>query len=139
MRTLDGQGSAARSIAFSPDGQWLAAASEKKVLLWDTNQGAGQLARMLEHTFRVTTVAFSPDSLTLASGNTSGTVEVWEVSTGQRLYTLDRLAAPARSLAFSPDGRTLASAHMDKTIRLWNMSPSLNASVAGAKIGRAHV
>jgi WD40 repeat protein len=36
------------------------------------------------HTQRVTSVAFSPDGKTLASGSGDGTIKLWDVATGKQ-------------------------------------------------------
>jgi len=43
-----------------------------------------------EHSSVVTSVAFSPDGKTLASGSTDHPVKLWDVSTGTELRTLGR-------------------------------------------------
>jgi WD40 repeat protein len=68
----------------------------------------------------VKSVAFSPDSQTLASGSDDSTINLWEVASGQELKTLKSVV---KSLAFSPDGKTLASgsAWPGGTVTLWDV------------------
>lgn len=80
------------------------------------------------HTDMVTSVAFSPDGKTLASGSYDQTVRLWDIA---RPADPKPLGNPLRghtnhvtSVAFSPDGRTLASASEDTTVRLWKIGPS---------------
>ena len=70
----------------------------------------------------VFSVAFSPDGRTLASGNRSSTIKLWDVASGQELRTLIGHSHSVTSLAFSPDGKTLASGSEDFTIRLWDVA-----------------
>ena len=70
--------------------------------------------------FRLTRVAFSPDSQTLAS-LLHETVKLWNVKTGGQEGTLSH-TAPLWSLAFSPDGTTLATSGQDGAVWLWNLS-----------------
>src|SRR6185503_2861934 len=59
------------------------------------------------HSEGVSSVAFSPDGKTLASGSADGTIQLWDVVTGLGLKTV-RGSGRVESVAFSPDGKTLA-------------------------------
>jgi WD40 repeat protein len=65
-------------------------------------------------------VDFSPDGQQIASAS-SGTVKVWDATTGRELLTLpgrDRMEC----VAFSPNGRLIASGSFRGTIRLWDVT-----------------
>jgi hypothetical protein len=62
------------------------------------------------HVGPVHAVAFSSDNKRLASASSDGTVKVWDLRTGQEVFTLGRHVAAVHSVAFGPDGKYLASA-----------------------------
>jgi WD40 repeat protein len=106
-----------RSVAFSPDGKWLATAAEH-VVLWD----AARLAKIvpLEYESIVWSVAFSPDGRWLVSTHGDGAILVWDVAERQRVANLREHSGGVRGVAFSPDGRRLASASEDKSVIVWD-------------------
>ena len=61
---------------------------------------------------------FSPDGKTLAVGENSGKIRLWNVAAGRMLLTLPGHKGSVNGLAFRPDGRALASCN-DTEIRLW--------------------
>ena len=70
-------------------------------------------------------VAFSPDGRTLASGSWGGTIRLWDTATAKQKYILIGHTERINSVAFSPDGQTIASGsgiwtRNDNTIRLWD-------------------
>ncbi len=77
---------------------------------------------LVGHSNAVTSVAFSPDGQTLASGSEDKTIEMWKLETGKRWYTLTGHSDWVTCVAFSPDGRTLASSGRDKTIHIWDLN-----------------
>ena len=63
-----------------------------------------------------TSVSFSPDGTTLASGSSDDTVSMvmWDVVTHENIATLEGHTNTVRSVSFSPDGTTLASGSSDE-------------------------
>jgi len=78
------------------------------------------LATLEGHTDCVYSVAFSPDSKTLASGSGDHSIKLWDVATGNNTATLDGHTDEVFAVTFSPDGKTLASGSRDDTLWLWN-------------------
>jgi RNA polymerase sigma factor (sigma-70 family) len=85
-------------------------------------QAKARLGSMrFRHGSLVTSVAFSPDGQTLASGSWDSTVRLIEVASGkeiQRINCPDKVVGP---VAFSPDGKLLAIGATE-AIRLWDTS-----------------
>ncbi|MEK8020587.1 MAG: caspase family protein, partial [Candidatus Parabeggiatoa sp.] len=79
-------------------------------------------AFLYSHSGDVTSVSFSPDGKTLASGSRDNTVRLWDIQTRQLLgEPLVGHSSDVNSVAFSPDGKTLASGSNDNTVRFWNI------------------
>jgi WD40 repeat protein/transcriptional regulator with XRE-family HTH domain len=70
---------------------------------------------------RILAVAFSPDGRTVLTGSTDHTLKLWEVETGNCLYTFVGHTDGVRSVTFSPDGKMIASGSIDCTIKLWQI------------------
>ncbi|KAB8238294.1 WD40 repeat domain-containing protein [Aspergillus alliaceus] len=78
------------------------------------------------HSGTVSSVAFSPDGLTLVSGSGNKTIKLWDTTTGTHRQTLEGHLDWIRLVAFSPDGLTLASCSEDNTIKLWNTTTGIH-------------
>jgi serine/threonine protein kinase len=65
------------SLAFSLDGQVLAATTESAIVkLWNMNNGR-ELGQLVGHTDMVTAILFSPNGTAIATAATDGTVRLW--------------------------------------------------------------
>jgi WD40 repeat protein len=128
--TLKGHRYHVTSVAFSSDGRTLASSSgnvhqvgdslDNTVKLWDATTGQ-VLATLKGHQDAVTSVTFSSDGRTLASGSWDKTVRLWDAKTGQELATLKDHEGRVNSVAFSPDARTLVSGIYDGTVKVWDI------------------
>jgi eukaryotic-like serine/threonine-protein kinase len=110
----------ATSLAFSPDGRWLAAASEGGPVV--VCELASFRSKVLGgHPFATRTLAFSPDSRRLATGS-EGTeaVKIWDTATWMELVTLARAPGEGQwALAFLADGNGLAALD-DSGLLVWH-------------------
>jgi WD40 repeat protein len=116
------------SLAYSPDGRWLAAlgVDEKEVLILDarTHETA---ARFSGHENTVFRAAFSPDSRSLATCSRDRTVRVWQIDpltfpSGGGCQVLRGQTDEVYAVAFHPDGTRLASAGRDGAVWLWDLA-----------------
>ncbi|MFA0731880.1 MAG: hypothetical protein LKKZDAJK_001570 [Candidatus Fervidibacter sp.] len=110
------------SLAFSPDGKWLAAASaDKAVYVWDL--AAGKLAKALkEQADWMLGVAFSADGKWLAAGGADRLARIFDVANWQLVRKLEHPETVFR-LAFQPNGHLLAVAIgglSERGIWIWN-------------------
>jgi WD40 repeat protein len=119
-RLLIRQGSGMSSVAFSPDGKWLASAGEEHLIrLWDLQTNT-EVRRFEGHRAFIRTVEFSPDGKLLASAGDDEGAFLWDTATGKELRRIGKHTNGFRLAAFSPDGRTLVSSGFDERIGLWD-------------------
>jgi WD40 repeat protein len=107
------------SIAFTPDGRTLATAerdSQSAVSLWDVVTGK-RSPQPAGHRGRPHGTAFSADGRRVATGGgLDGTVQVWDLATGEPLAQVRRPGQWVRDIAFSPDGTSLFSTWTDDNL-----------------------
>ena len=120
-------------FAFSRDGKTLATGGEDNVVyVWKAadyrnpkrtlfgSDATIHPHRTLEgHTDHIKALAFSPNGKMLGSGGRDKTIRLWDVETGNSLFTITGHRNGIRALAFSPNGKTLASAAFSE-LYLWN-------------------
>src|SRR5205085_4333005 len=100
------------SVAFSPDGQTLAAGTEASLLLLHSAEGDWKpFHQSREHQGWVTAVAFTRDGQLLASGATDGSVRLWDSAQRRKhsLKTINGDLGCVRAMVFSPNNVTIAA------------------------------
>ena len=79
----------AQSVAFSPDGKWLAAGdSGGLVFIWEV--ATGKMIRQFDIRQRSPAVFFSHDGKSLGTRTTQGEVRLWETDSGRRQASFQR-------------------------------------------------
>jgi WD40 repeat protein len=125
IAVLTGPGDAVNSVAFSPDGKVLLAASaDHRVHRWSIADPArpAALPPLAGHSDAVNALAISPDGHVIATGGTDRAIILWDAATGASLGSLSGHADSVQALAFSPDGRRLASGSGDFGVRIWDIA-----------------
>jgi sugar lactone lactonase YvrE len=104
------------TAGFSPDARLLAIGAGW-IRLWDMD--SDKTLPAIEAAQSPSSLAFSPDGKTLASGG-GGSIQLWEIATRREACHFQTRETGLICLAFSPDGRLLASGGMDVTVLLWD-------------------
>ena len=110
------------SVAFSSNGQLLAASRIDQAMIWQVERGELQREFCTGLSPTGLVVSFSDEDRTLLGYNADGNIFSWNVQRGvplgARLY---KPASPSRSVSFSSNGRFLALPNEDGAI-IWDVS-----------------
>lgn len=132
VNLFTGDMSGANAIAYTSDGETLAAAHwNRTVCLWNVNSNLPTKPRFTfpSHPGPIYAVAISPNNRMVASGGAdkvnrgetepSGLIKIWDIQTKESLPILP-YNSPVSTLAFSPDSRWIAGGSGDGTIAIWD-------------------
>lgn len=115
------------AAAFSPDSSQLLWARKGKIMpvLWDVGSGrrVGVLSSKEKgHLGHIVSMTFSADGRYIATGDTLGTVVIWNRADRSVLRRIRAHSGEVRYLIFVSGRNELASAGSDGAVRLWGVS-----------------
>lgn len=134
MTTHNGHNGFVISVAFSPGGSTLASATDHEVLLWDITGALPITTINTNKEQAVNCVSISPIGDIIASGQSDGTVFLWDAVIGEKKSKFSADTGRVNSIAFTPDGNMLAVGTQG-AIHLWNIETDEIATLYTKNIG----
>jgi len=120
VHTLTGHKGAVYSVAFSPDGRYIASGSVDNTVKVRETESGELVQTLVGHGGEVSSVAFSPDGRHIVSGSKDETLKLWETESGNLVRVFTGHENWVSSVAFSPNGkyiRALAKFQFCKSFR----------------------
>ncbi len=120
------------SLALSPNGRYLAVGAQRgNVFIYESNNLNQPILNKQLHLGRLRSLAWSPDSTLLASGDANNNVRIIDITTKTIVYTLP-LGKVVNDLSWEP-GNTgrLAIASNTGTVIVWNLHTNQYTSYIG--------
>ena len=121
-------------LAIDPSGEIVCASSQDSfdVHLWNVQTGQ-LLDRLAGHEGPISTLAFSPDGVTLASGSWDRTIRLWSIFSRTPASEPLQLTSDLLCVAIRPDSAQLAASSLDGQLTFWDISASTQSSVLDAR------
>lgn len=126
ITVLGGHEASITSLAWSPDGLWLATSGlpDNSVRVWSATTGE-LMAEMSGHTAQVTAVAWSADSTQLVSCGFDSEMIVWDAAAGEQVRSFQVNAlGQALAVSWSPDGSKIIVAGQTGLIQIRPPNPN---------------
>ncbi len=116
------RGESSSLVAFSPDGQWLAAGGwDRRIRLWDPVTGKEVRVLLGPKGGVGGGIAFSSDGKLLAGAGADKVLYLWDPATGKEAGRLERFPGHLQALAFAPRGNLLVTGDSE-SVRLWDVA-----------------
>lgn len=112
------------SATFSPDEKLiLTANNDSTAKLWDASSGKLLFSLQGHKSDWITHASFSPNGkYFITTGARDERVNVWEVSSGNIVKTIDANSDFLSSAIYSPDGKKVITTSIDKVPEVWDVS-----------------
>ncbi|HZY89297.1 MAG TPA: WD40 repeat domain-containing protein [Gemmataceae bacterium] len=117
---LRGHTDRATSLAYSPDGNLVAAACGPWLWVWEAPGGQVRWRHRIDRQ-HFQGVAFAPDGRLLAAAHNDGAVRFYETAGWRECAALDGQIGQVLDVAFAPDGMRAAAAGRKGKIVLWDI------------------
>ena len=125
-----------KSIAFSPDGNYIASVGgfNNTARLWNV-QAEKNISIRRMHSKGVNSVMFSLDGPTFATVGHDNAAYLWDGKTGNHKITLTGHTKQASCVTYAPDSKTIATGSYDGTIRLWDATTGIHQTTLASAVG----
>lgn len=107
------------SVAFSPDGLYLAASCLTMITIWQIGKCEPEM-ELSGHSGNISSAAFSPDGQCLVSASLDGTIKVWFLDFGPPSWPLEDAPIRANCVDLSSDGVLLACGSHAGMLSVWD-------------------
>jgi WD40 repeat protein/basic membrane lipoprotein Med (substrate-binding protein (PBP1-ABC) superfamily)/DNA-binding SARP family transcriptional activator len=115
------------TLDFSPDSKRIAVGWSTGVVVIG-EIGPEEFIEITEipgHMGMLLDLSFSPDGRHLATAGGDGITRVWDVESGEEVFSLHGHHLEVMGVAYSPDGKLIATASPDSTLRLWDATTGM--------------
>ncbi|HWL95105.1 MAG TPA: protein kinase [Phycisphaerae bacterium] len=143
--------SSVRCLTLSPDGRYLAGASDaghlpsrsltplaaaggNSIHVWDVSTGR-EVWSVNGHAGRVICAVFSPDGNQLATAGADRILGLWNAQNGEKSAEFGAVTAEIGALAFSRDGSRLVAGAKNRRLHIWAPHLREEAAVLGVDAG----
>lgn len=114
--TLPGHRSDIRTLCFNSDGSCFMSGAQESIKIW--NRSSQQSIRTLTTGYALSSL-FVPGDRHVVVGTKAGKLEIYDISSGQLLESVDAHDGPLWSLSLASDKRGFVSGSGDSTVKFW--------------------